>query len=314
MKNKTKSTLFLFLATIIWGTSLVAQSVGMDYIGPFAFNSIRFLIGSVFLLPVILSSLFNKKKHNSLNINKPSKKLMKDGFLCGSILFITSSLQQIGILYTTVGKAGFITALYIIIVPILGLILFDKHITTQISLCIAISIIGMYLLCINVNSCLNFGDLLMFLCAISTAVHIILIGRFSEQVDCIKLSFLQFFICSLFSFFLSLIFEKTALSSIFSAIIPILYSGILSCGVAYTLQTLGQKHVSPIITSLIFSLESVFSALSGWLLLHEVLSPKEILGCIFIFAATIVAEIPNKELNLKQKIILIYDKFQNHYS
>lgn len=291
MNQKTQGRLMLLLATLIWGTSLVAQSVGMEHIDPFTFNAARFLIGASILLPfIIIPSMYHKREpQSSITPEKTPKLLIKGGICCGCIVFITASLQQIGICYTTVGKAGFITALYIVIVPVLGLF-WGNHITWHMWSSIFIALFGMYLLCMNESFTLTLGDTLVLFCALSTAVHILLIDHFSPHVDGIKLSCIQFFTCGLLSLISAFIFENPNWNSIIYASMPILYTGILSCGIAYTLQTLGQKYVTPIIACLILSLESVFSVLSGWLMLGEILSLKQIVGCILMFSAILISQ------------------------
>lgn len=291
MKNKTIGGIMLIIATLIWGTSLVAQRLATGHIGPFTFNAVRFLIGALALLPFILITDYHKNRLQTSDNRFETKDILqiKGGLICGCILFATASLQQIGIIYTTVGKAGFITALYVVIVPVLGLF-FGRHIHLQILGCIFLATFGMYLLCINEKFTLGFGDTLVLICAFSTAVHILTIDYLSSKVDCVKLSCLQFFVCGILSSIAAFIFEKPELQSLMNASGPIIYTGILSCGVAYTLQALGQKYVSPVAASLILSLESVFSVLSGWIMLGETLSIREILGCIMMFTAIIVSQ------------------------
>lgn len=287
MKQKTKGNIMLLTITLIWGTSLVAQSIGSSYLSPFLFNAIRFLIGALFLLPIVIFS--NKHSHLQVETKKSS---IKGGLLCGIIIFLTASFQQVGIAYTSVGKAGFITALYIVIVPILGLLLGHK-IHWYLWLCVIVASIGMYFLCIKDALVFEFGDVLIFMCAITTAIHIIVIDYFAHSADSVLLSFIQFLICSIFSFIVAFAIETISWSNIVAAKFPILYTGILSCGVAYTLQIMGQKYVTPVISSLILSFESIISVISGALIFHEVLSAREIIGCVLIFLATIFAQLPD---------------------
>ena len=298
INSKAQGGIMLLIATLIWGTSLVAQSIGMKNLSPFAFNAARFYVGSVVLIPVLLFS--NSFKINPSYQNNKGKQfclnpfLLKSSFICGFILFITATFQQIGIIYTTVGKAGFITSLYIVIVPVLSLFM-GKHISMRIWICILSAMIGMYLLCMNGKFNIAYGDLLILLCALTTAIHILLIDHFSMKVNGIKFSCLQFFFCATLSLLTSIVFEETSFNSLIAAMPPILYSGILSCGVAYTLQTLGQKHVTPTIAALILSLESVFSVLSGWLILNQTLSSKELIGCSIMFCAIVFSQVPNQK-------------------
>lgn len=296
MKTKIVGGILLLIATLIWGTSLVAQSLGTNHVGPFTFNAARFFIGAIVLLPIILVTSYHKNRQQTSTACHEAKdnQLFKGGIICGCIVFVTASLQQIGISYTTVGKAGFITALYIVIVPILGLF-FGKRVPLQIWICIFLATIGMYLLCINEKFSLGIGDTFVLFCAFSTAIHILTVDYYSSRVDCVRLSCIQFFVCGVLSAIMALIIEKPNLQSIFEAGAPILYTGILSCGIAYTLQALGQKEVSPVATSLILSLESVFSVLSGWLILGESLNFKETFGCILMFAAILLSQMPTSK-------------------
>lgn len=293
MKAKIVGGILLLVATLIWGTALVAQSLGTNHVGPFTFNAARFFIGAIVLLPFILFTSYhkNRKQTSTTCSNTKDIKLFQGGIICGCIVFVTASLQQIGITYTTVGKAGFITALYIVIVPILGLF-FGKRVPLQIWFCILLAIIGMYLLCVNETFKLGVGDTYVLFCALSTAIHILTVDYYSSRVDCVRLSCLQFFVCGALSAIAALMIEKPDLQSMIEAGAPILYTGIFSCGIAYTLQALGQKEVSPVATSLILSLESVFSVLSGWLILGELLKFKEELGCVLMFIAIVLSQMP----------------------
>ena len=286
MPGKMPNYIMLMTATLIWGTALVAQDMGMAYIGPFLFNGARFFIGAVVLLPVFAVGIRKDRGKGGIK-GIP----LKEGALCGIVLFLAASFQQIGILNTTVGKAGFITALYIVIVPVLSLFL-GKRIRWYVWGCVLLAAAGVFLLCMDETLILGLGDSLVMLCAFSTAVHILLIGRFSPSTDGIALSFIQFCVCAILSTSAAFAFEDVGWNAIISARGPILYTGVLSCGVAYTLQTLGQKNVSPVIAALILSMESVFSALSGWAVLGEVLSVREMFGCTLMFIAIIMVQLP----------------------
>lgn len=293
--NKTtaqlKYSFMLFIASFIWGTTFVAQSVAMDYLQPFTFNAIRSLLGGVVLIPLIISK---NKKTVCLNRNiQSNKKVIRGGILCGLCLFVASNLQQVGLLTTSAGKAGFITSLYIVIVPILGLF-FKRKTSAFVWFAVAVSLVGMYLLCITVNFSIQFGDILILLCAIVFSLHILIIDYYSPFVDSIKMSCIQFFVCGCLSIILMLLFEQPNFEDILNCWGPILYCGVLSCGVAYTLQIVGQKRVSPTIACLIMSLEAVVSVLASWIILHEVLSLKEMIGCLLVFIAVIFAGIPRK--------------------
>ena len=284
----------LVLTAFIWGTAFVAQSVGMDYLGPFTFNGVRSLIGGAALLPCIW--LFQKGKGKATE--KPSrgarKELIAGGIACGLLLFAASSLQQIGIQYTTAGKAGFITAFYIVIVPVLGIFL-HKKINGKVWGAVAIALAGLYFLCITEKFAVGKGDILIFLCALVFSIHILVIDYFLPKVDGVKMSCIQFFVSGILSLPFMFVLETPRLVAVAAAWMPLLYAGVLSCGVAYTLQILGQKNVNPAVASLILSLESCFSVLAGWIILGERLSFRESLGCILMFLAIILAQLPDKK-------------------
>lgn len=302
-----KNSLLLLLAAIIWGIAFVAQSVGMDYVGGFTFNAVRSLIGSAVLVPLILilgqknsissSAEFSGGSASSYDAesNTQSRKdLIIGGISCGICLCLASNFQQFGIKYTTVGKAGFITACYIVIVPVIGLFL-GKKCSKFIWAAVAMSLVGLYLLCITDGFSVGKGDLLVLVCAFLFSVHILVIDYFSPKVDGVKLSCIQFLTCGILSGIPALLFEHPEISSILAAWQPILYAGVMSCGVAYTLQIIGQKNMNPTVASLILSLESCISVLAGWVILGQQLSAKEILGCVIMFAAIILAQLPQKQ-------------------
>ena len=291
--SKIKGNIILMLTAFIWGTAFVAQSVGMDYVGPFTFITSRYIIGGIFLIPCIflLDKINKNSNKNNNNINK--KTLYIGGCLCGIVLFIASSFHQIGIQYTTVGKSGFITALYIIIVPVLGL-LFKKKVQKRVWFSVVIALIGLYLLCIKENFEISRGDFLILMCAVCFSIHILVIDKFSPLVDGVRMSCIQFFVAGILGIIPMFIFENPELANLIQAYSPILYAGVMSSGVAYTLQIIGQKYTSPVMATLIMSLESVFAALSGWLILGEILSVKELIGCVLVFAGIIIAQLPDK--------------------
>ena len=286
-KRNWKSPLLLILTATIWGVAFVAQSVGMDYVKPFTFNGVRSLLGAVVLLPVIYVMGRGKKGAGS------PKTLWLGGISCGLCLCVATSLQQIGIQYTTAGKAGFLTAMYIIIVPVLGLFLGKKS-SPFVGISILLATVGLYLLSIKEGFNIGQGDIYVILCAIVFSVHILVIDYFAPRCDGVKLSCIQFFVCGTISTIIALVFEKPEVSQIFSAWLPIAYAGIMSCGVAYTLQIIGQKGMNPTVASLLLSLESVISVLAGWVLLKQALSVKELIGCVIMFAAIILAQLPEK--------------------
>ena len=290
-KEQMRNSLLLLLTAAIWGVAFVAQSVGMDYVGPFTFNGVRSLIGGIVLLPLVLGA---RRKEPASGAGASDKKtLLLGGVLCGAVLFAASSLQQIGIQYTTVGKAGFITACYIVIVPLLGLF-FGKRCGLLTWLAVALALLGLYLLCITETLSVGKGDLLMLGCALLFSVHILVIDFFSPRVDGVAMSCIQFFVCALLSAVPMLAVERPQLSAILAAWAPVLYAGVLSCGVAYTLQIVGQKGMNPTVASLILSLESCISVLAGWIILGQRLSGREILGCLVMFSAIVLAQLPQK--------------------
>ncbi len=289
--HSARGNIMLIIAALIWGTSFVAQSVGMEYVGPFTFNAVRSFIGSAALVPFIF--LFDRIGFSPKKMNRTEKLfLIKGGVICGFIVFAASSLQQIGIKYTTAGKAGFLTALYIVILPIIGLFL-KKRSGFNVYIAVVIAVCGMYLLCIKKESVsLNYGDIMVIGCAFFYSLHIIVIDYFAPKTDCVRLSCIQFLINGIISSVFMFIFEKPDLNFIIAARVPILYSGLLSSGIAFTFQIIAQRYTKPVVASLLMSLESVFAVLAGWLVLKEVLSMRELFGCILIFAAVILAQLP----------------------
>ena len=292
MKQQIKSSLILLLTATIWGVAFVAQSVGMEYIGPFTFNAIRCVLGGLVLIPVILV-LMKKKETGAENQEKEDKKtLWAGGIACGVILCIASNLQQFGIMEASVGKSGFFTALYIVMIPVIGIFI-GKRPGIKLWFCVALAVVGMYLLCMKDGSfTIERADIMLLLCALAFSFHILVVDYFSPKVDGVKMSCIQFFVCGVLSAVGMLFTETPDISNIQAAWLPLLYAGLLSCGVGYTLQIVGQKGINPVIASLIMSLESVISALAGWVILGQVLSPKEILGCVLMFVAIIITQIP----------------------
>ena len=290
-KEQIKGSLLLFLAAIIWGVAFVAQSVGMDYVGPFTFNCVRTLIGGIVLIPCIV--FLNRGKVKKKTNFTEKKRLLLGGICCGVALATGSTLQQFGIMYTTVGKAGFITAFYIIIVPILGLFL-GKKCGLSVWISVVIALAGLYFLCITDGFSIGKGDIYVFLGAIAFSIHILVIDYFTQFNDGVKMSCIQFFICGILCFVPMMLFEHPEISMILLAWKPILYAGVMSCGVAYTLQIVGQKNMNPTVASLILSLESVTSVIAGFLVLHQNLSHRELIGCGLMFIAIVLAQLPQK--------------------
>lgn len=298
-RTELGSAALLFLAAFIWGVAFVAQSVGMEYVGPFTFNGSRFLLGGLVLTPFALmrEKRYQKRSDYQRRTEKEQIKHKKitlvGGLCCGVAICIASSFQQVGMLYTSVGKAGFITALYIVLVPVIGIFL-KKKVTPMVWAGVVLAAIGFYFLCITETFSVNFGDMLIFLCAICFSFHILIIDYFAPKADGVALSCIQFWFSGIVSMSIAICRENLNVSAILQAAIPILYAGIMSCGVAYTLQIIGQKNMKPTVASLILSLESVISVLAGWVLLHEVLTGRQLLGCILVFAAVILAQLPVK--------------------
>ncbi len=300
-----RSNLLLLLTAAIWGMAFVAQSVGMDYVGPFTFTASRSFIAALVLIPVIL--FMNRNRQPA---DRPAfadrvrahggKKLLLAGISTGLALAAASSLQQYGIMYTTVGKAGFITALYILIVPLFGLFL-GKKVHARIWLCIGIAIAGLYNLCMTDSLSLSGADILLILCACTFSIQILLIDYYSPLVDGVIMAQLQFLVCGAACLIPALIIEHPSLGALMAAWKPILYAGALSSGVGYTLQIAAQKNTDPVIASLLMSLESAFSLLSGWVILHQRLSGRELLGCGLMFAAIMISQAPARKAKTQGK-------------
>ena len=296
-KTQVRNSLLLLLAAIIWGVAFVAQSVGMEYVGPFTFNAVRSLLGGIVLIPCILllGRLNGEKNVKLLPADKKERKtLLTGGMLCGLFLCAASNMQQMGILYTTVGKAGFITACYIVLVPILGIFI-GKKTGIGIWFSVVLAVIGLYLLCMTDSLSFGKGDLFVLGCAVLFAGHILVIDHFTVLVDGVRMSCIQFLVSGLISAVLMLLFEEPTLAAVWEAKMPILYAGIMSCGVAYTLQIVGQKEMNPTVASLILSLESCISVLAGWMLLNQKLSARELLGCAVMFGAILIAQLPERK-------------------
>lgn len=297
------------LTSFIWGSAFVAQSSGMDYVGPYTYNMARNVLAFLFLIPVIY--VIGKKKGvtdnagsgtgiddvasgeaNWKSILLPDRTTLVGGIYCGLVMAVASSLQQIGITMTTAGKAGFITALYIILVPLMGVFI-GKKIPRIIWFCVVLAMAGFYLLCVKEGFSISKGDILVLFCSVGFSVHIMTIDHFtSKGVDGVKMACIQFAVAAIVMTPLMFALENPSVSGLLSAWMTIAYAGILSSGVGFTLQIVAQKDTDPTTATLIMSLESVFAAVSGCLFLNEVLLPKEILGCILVFVAVILAQVP----------------------
>ena len=298
-KTQVKNSLLLLLTATIWGVAFVAQSVGMDHVGPFTFNAVRSVIGGLVLIPCIF--FLNHRKAVPKEPVSPQQQMEQTGTLilggvcCGILLALASSFQQMGIQYTTVGRAGFITACYIVIVPLLGHFFLKKKCGASIWIAVALALIGLYLLCITDGFSVGKGDLLVMVCSLLFSLHILVIDYFSPKVDGVKMSCIQFLVCGFLCAIPAIFTEHIVFADILAAWAPILYAGVMSCGVAYTLQIIGQKDMNPTVASLILSLESCISVLAGWILLNQKLSPRELLGCVLMFTAIILAQLPSKK-------------------
>lgn len=294
MKNKILGNLALFMTALIWGLSFVAQREGMQHVGPFTFNAVRSFLGCLSLVPLIVwikcskpDTRTERRKHYQ-HVN-----LARAGIGCGLALFTAITIQQYCMQYVTAGKAGFITALYIIFVPIISVLQGNK-LEKNIIISVILAVIGLYLLCYKAGGGFNVYDLFLFVSAFFYGVHILVVNYYSKRVNPLKVSCLQFFVVGFLSTLLVLMFENPQLVNIIACKWPILYAGILTCGGAYTLQIYGQKHTRPIVASLIFSLESVFAVLGGFLILGETMLPKEIIGCVFMIIAVILSNIKSE--------------------
>lgn len=311
MSKRMKGNILLFITAFIWGCAFVAQRTGMEYIGPLTFNGIRSLVGGFTLLIFLFVryKLLNNQKGAQENVENwddkmsqtPSKKFtFLCGLVCGLCLFAGTTLQQMGMVYTTAGKAGFITALYIILVPLLGIFL-GKKVRPVVWIGVLLALAGLYLLCVGEDFSINKGDILVLLCSFAFTIHITFVDKVSQKIDGVVISCIQLFVCGFISIPGMILFENVDWNLIFQCAIPILYAGVLSCGVAYTLQIVAQKYTEPTVASMIMSLESVFALLSGMIILKESIAPHEILGCIVMFAAIILAQLPERNTNTLEK-------------
>ena len=289
----SRSNLLLILASIIWGCAFVAQNVGMNYIGPWTFSTIRFLIAGFSLLAII--PILDKKRTHVIRpkTKEEKQKLLLGSVLCGLALSVGSIVQQIAMLTVPVAKAGFLTTLYVLFVPIITL-LFGKKIPLKVWIGIAMALFGLYLLSMAGNLALGIGEIFLILAAFLFAIHIIIIGHFSTRVDPVRLSCGQLLIGGFATVIPMIVIERPTIVSILAAYIPLLYTGIFSSCVAYTLQIFAQKEANPTIAGMLLSLESVFAALAGYLILNQVLNTRELIGCVLIFIAIVIAQLPDR--------------------
>ena len=287
MRSKAKGTIYILLATVIWGSTFVAQSAGMDYIQPFTFLAVRGLLAILFMVPMIY--LLDGKERVDFVKKWRDPQLWRSGILCGIFLFIATALQQIGLVDTSAGKAGFITAMYIVIVPFIGLFYGKKPGVAPI-ISVFIAVIGLYLLsCVGVDS-INTGDILLIGCAVAFSFQITIVDQNASRVDCLRFNCIQSLVAAVVSAIFMIFTETPKLPNILDCWLPLCYAGILSTGVAYSLQVIGQKHLEPTAASLLMSMESVFAVLFGWLLLGESLSQWEGIGCVLVFIAVLLSQ------------------------
>ena len=303
-KNSLSGMLMLTLCAFIWGTAFIAQSVGGEYAEPLTFNCARSFLATIFLFGCCL--LFDKmagKPFKVLGTDDPAlrRRTIKGGIICGIALTLASFMQQLGIMYTTVGKSGFITALYIVLVPFLSYAIYRTRISLIQCISVLIAAVGMYFICINEGFSINKGDFYTLVCAFCFAAQIIAVDKFITNLDGVRLSLVQFATCTLLNGLLMFIFETPSLTNVLLGWLPIAYAGIMSSGVAYTLQIVGQKHCNPVLACMIMSLESAFALVSGWLLLGQAMSSREITGCVLVFAAIMLAQIPAELLHWSKK-------------
>ena len=300
MNNKIKGLGCLLLCTVIWGSAFVSQSIGMDHIGPFTFQAIRCFLAVIALMPVIVISDHVKKEKTQFFRKWADKSLWKAGILCGIPLFIACNLQQLGIAEDTdPGKSAFLTAMYIVLVPILGMFRGKKP-TKWIPLCVLIAVAGLYFLsCVGVTT-VSAGDLLLLGCALAFAFQIILIEKYAPSVDALRLNAIQALVCAIASAAVMLFTEKAHISSILACSVPLIHAGVFSMGIAYSLQIIGQRYLESTISSLIMSLESGFAVLFGWIIMGKTLTKWEMIGCCLLFAAVVLSQLPEKR-NVSQR-------------
>lgn len=296
MKTKLKSNFAILIATVIWGSTFVAQSIGMDHIGPFTFQAARCFLGALILLPIIaISDKFTYKNDGKNFLSRwLDKKLWKAGLFCGLPLFVATNLQQMGIVDTDAGKSAFLTAMYIVFVPVIGMF-FGQKPSKWVPVSVILGVAGLYCLsCVGVTSIAT-GDILLLGCAVAFAVQILAVDKYANQVDCLRLNCINAFLCAFLSGIVMLFTEEPTWNAVTGCFGSIAYAGILSMGIAYSLQNIGQKNLDSATASLLMSTESVFAVLAGWIVLSERLNFWEGLGCVLVFAAVILSQLPDKK-------------------
>ena len=300
-KNAIKGEAILLLTSILWGSCFIFQKKGMDYIGPFTLGALRFLLGGLILIPFIMllqkgkSVTFTKEQNQS-----EQKLLLKGGFLCGVSLFFAATFQQVGLVYTTAGKAAFLTSLEIVVVEILGIIILRKLLANTV-IGVILAVLGTYLLCITNGFSMEYGDILALVGAFFWGIQIIAVDKYAKLVDGMKLAFLQFMVAGFLSLITMFLVEAPNIADIISCAIPILYTAVIEVALCYTLQIIGQKYVSPVIAAVTLSLESVFAVIFGAILLKEALTGREISGMLLMLAAVIIIQFPMSRLWKKKK-------------
>ena len=294
MKEQLKGSIALLTCTVIWGFAFIAQSVGLDLIGPFTFQMVRCALAVVFLIPCSFVLDLRKCSMKASAEKWQNPQLWEAGILCGCALFVASSLQQVGLVYTDAGKAGFITAMYIVLVPVFGLFL-GKKVPKRAIFSVLLAVVGLYLLsCLGVTE-VNIGDLLIMGCAMAFAVQILCIDHLAAELDGFRLNCIQALTVAVISLPFVLLTETVDMQNLLNCTVPLLFAGVLSMGVAYSLQIVGQKSLEPTTASLIMSLESVFAVLGGWWLLNERMAAHELTGCVLVFAAVVISQLPEKK-------------------
>ncbi len=295
MNKRIMANTALLLTALIWGVSFVAQKAGMEHVGPFSFNCVRSFLGGISLLPVIYISKFLKEDNRTEKLKHFQHAILaKAGFLCGLALFTAMSIQQYAMIKATAGKAGFISSLYIVYVPLIS-IFFGQKLSKNVTASVVLALVGLYLLCFKGGlSGFDFYDLLLLIGAFFYGVHILVVNHFARHIDAVKISCAQFFTVGILSFPLMLCFDKITIQGFVDCRIPLLYAGILTCGIAYTLQIFGQKYTKPVIASLILCMESIFAVAGGAIILGETMTAREILGCIFMISAVIISQTTRK--------------------
>ena len=294
MKQKLRGSLLLVLATTIWGSAFVSQSAGMAYIGPFAFQSVRCALAVIGLLPIVWIMDRKKNDGKTFATRWADKSLWRAGILCGIPLFLACNLQQLGLVDTDAGKSGFLTAMYIVIVPIIGIFRKEKP-SIMIPISVALAVTGLYFLSFVGAMQISQGDLLLLGCALMFALQITVVDIYAPKVDALRLNMIQALVCAVLSAIVMFFTEKPTVPALVACWLPLFHAGFLSMGIAYWFQILGQKALKPSTASLIMSLESVFAVLSGWLILNERLTRMEGIGCILVFTAVILSQIPIKK-------------------